>query len=68
MIEWVPPDDSQVRRLLARRTTNSFPDYTPSGFEAAFGTHFTIRERAPIPGTSRILYLMRRRHAAVPRP
>ena len=68
VIEWVPPDDSQVRRLLARRAATAFPDYTPSGFEQAFGAHFTIRDRAPIPGTSRILYLMRRRDAAASRP
>jgi ribosomal protein L11 methylase PrmA len=60
LIEWVPKEDSQARRLLARRAANAFPDYTPAGFEAAFGAHFTIRERAPIPGTSRTLYLMRR--------
>ncbi len=64
VIEWVPREDSQARRLLARRAPDAFPDYTPAGFEAAFGAHFTIRERAPIPGTSRTLYLMRRRRDA----
>ncbi len=60
VIEFVPKDDSQVGRLLASRA-DIFPDYTPAGFEAAFATRFEIRERAPLPGSSRVLYWMRAR-------
>lgn len=59
IIEFVPKGDSQVDRLLATRE-DVFPAYTQAGFEAAFGEVFTIEDRAPIPGTKRTLYLMRR--------
>ena len=35
VIEWVPKEDPMVRRLLATRE-DVFPDYTESGFRAAF--------------------------------
>lgn len=61
LIEWVPGEDSQVKRLLARRPSDAFADYTEATFEAAFAAYFTIQERAPIPGTVRVLYLLRAR-------
>lgn len=60
IIEFVPKEDSQVQVLLATRT-DIFPDYTQQGFEEAFGRHFTLREKAPIQGTKRTLYLWERR-------
>lgn len=60
IIEFVPKEDSQVRRLLATRE-DIFPDYHTEGFEKAFAGHFTIRAREPVEGSHRTLYLMERR-------
>lgn len=62
IIEFVPKDDSQVRKLLASRN-DVFPNYNQLGFERSFGALFDIVESNVIPGTSRRLYLMRRRKA-----
>ena len=58
-IEFVPKSDSQVQRLLASRE-DVFPRYTRADFEAAFGERFQILDVAPIAGTERTLYLMKR--------
>jgi ribosomal protein L11 methylase PrmA len=60
IVEFVPKDDSQVRRMLSTRE-DVFPNYTAEGFEAAFGEAFEVRRREAIPGTVRTLYLMRRK-------
>jgi ribosomal protein L11 methylase PrmA len=60
VIEFVPKEDSQVQILLATRQ-DIFPDYTPSGFESAFGEYFTLHERVALPETQRVLYLMEAR-------
>jgi len=60
IIEFVPKNDSQVRRLLATRE-DIFPDYTEAGFEAAFSTLFSIEERRPVEGSDRTLYLLKKR-------
>ena len=60
IIEFVPKSDSQVRRLLATRE-DVFPGYDRAGFEAAFADLFATEAAEPIPGSERILYLMRRR-------
>lgn len=57
IIEFVPKEDPQVKRLLASRE-DIFPEYTKEGFETAFGKYFTVRETAGIEGTGRIVYLM----------
>jgi ribosomal protein L11 methylase PrmA len=57
VIEFVPKEDSQVQILLSTRQ-DIFPDYTPSGFESAFGGYFTLHERVALPETQRVLYLM----------
>jgi hypothetical protein len=59
IVEFVPKDDPMVGRLLASRP-DVFPDYTPDGFERAFGTRFRIVERAPIPDSTRVLYRLER--------
>lgn len=60
IIEFVPKEDSQVRRLLATRE-DVFGDYDAAGFEAAFGREFLIRKAVPIEGSNRTLYLMTNR-------
>jgi hypothetical protein len=63
VIEFVPKEDSQVRRLLATRV-DVFPDYHMGGFEEAFAVHFDFERRESVPGTARMLYAMRYRHTA----
>lgn len=60
IIEFVPKEDSQVRKLLATRE-DIFPGYHAAGFEQALAPHFSIERREPIPGTVRTLYLCARK-------
>jgi ribosomal protein L11 methylase PrmA len=60
IVEFVPKEDSQVRRMLRNRE-DVFGEYSQPAFEAAFGERFTVRESARIEGTVRTLYLMERR-------
>ena len=60
IIEFVPKEDSQVRRLLATRK-DIFTEYTREGFEAAFLKVYRIGQSVPIPESARILYLMERK-------
>lgn len=57
IVEFVPKQDPQVEKLLANRV-DIFQDYSREGFEAAFGSEFTLHESETIPGTDRVLYLM----------
>jgi ribosomal protein L11 methylase PrmA len=63
VIEFVPKEDGQAKRLLANRR-DIFPDYHREGFEAAFARDWRVERCEEIPGTLRHLYLMRRRGAA----
>jgi ribosomal protein L11 methylase PrmA len=60
VIEFVPKEDSQVRRLLATRE-DIFPEYTLPAFEREFSRLFEITRQEPVPGTVRTLFAMRRR-------
>lgn len=60
IMEFVPKTDSQVETLLMNRP-DIFDDYHEKEFEDAFTSYFEIRERFPIPGSKRILYLLDRR-------
>ena len=62
LIEFVPPDDPMVRRLLAMRN-HTFPWYAQSEFEAAFNQFFRIQRTDRITDSQRRLYLMSARHA-----
>lgn len=57
IIEFVPKNDSQVKRLLATRE-DIFPHYDEGGFESAFTRFFDIVEKVSIKGTERTLYFM----------
>ncbi len=59
IIEFVPKEDSQVKKLLLTRE-DIFPDYNESGFEAAFTEYFTITERVRIEGSLRTVYFLER--------
>jgi hypothetical protein len=58
VIEFVPKDDPKVQTLLAARE-DIFPNYTESGFEAAFSKHFSIVRSEQINHSERRLYLMK---------
>ena len=60
IIEFVPKADSQVQSLLATRE-DVFPGYTEEGFEDSFADVYQIIRKEMIVGTSRVLYLMRRK-------
>lgn len=60
IVEFVPKEDSQVKRLLATRE-DVFPDYTLETFEREFAKKFVIRGRFEIPGSVRTLFAMVRR-------
>ncbi|MEZ5319801.1 MAG: hypothetical protein R2752_20535 [Vicinamibacterales bacterium] len=60
VVEFVPKEDSQVRRLLATRE-DVFPDYTVDAFEAALARHYVIERREAVPESSRTLFAARRR-------
>lgn len=58
VIEFVPKDDSQVRRLLATRE-DVFANYTQESFETEFSRYFQVVEATPVKDSSRVLYLMK---------
>jgi hypothetical protein len=60
VVEWVPREDPQVLEMLSTRR-DIFAGYTPEGFERAFGGRFEILRREELPGSGRVLYLMRSR-------
>lgn len=57
IIEFVPKEDSQVRRLLATRK-DIFPTYTREGFETAFQQWFVIRDTRLVEDSQRVIYWM----------
>jgi hypothetical protein len=60
LIEFVPKDDPQVKKLLANRE-DIFPEYTQPGFEKAFSRSFEIHRVFPLPDSSRLMYFMKSR-------
>jgi hypothetical protein len=59
IIEFIPKQDSQVKKLLLNRK-DEFDDYYQSSFEAIFSQWFAIEQSRPIPESQRRLYLLRR--------
>ena len=57
LIEFVPPDDPMVVRLLAMRN-HTFPWYTQEDFETAFSRSFRVLRSDAIADSKRRLYLM----------
>ncbi|MDX2473497.1 MAG: class I SAM-dependent methyltransferase [Candidatus Krumholzibacteria bacterium] len=60
ILEFVPKNDSQVKRLLASRE-DVFPEYHLEGVEAAFAPLFEMTKKARIAGSERTLFLFTRR-------
>jgi len=59
LIEWVPKEDVQVRRLLASRK-DVFAHYDQPSFEAALSAFFEVCQVEPILDSGRTLYLLRK--------
>jgi len=57
IIEFVPPSDAMVQRLLAGRE-DVFPGYCQQEFETAFSQAFRITRRQVLKDSERTLYLM----------
>lgn len=60
IIEFVPKEDSQVKKLLMNRE-DIFPDYNQESFEKIFKEYFKIKKICPIKESKRVLYLMEKR-------
>ncbi len=60
ILEFVPKEDSQVKRMLSSRE-DVFHDYHLAGFLDAFTKHFEVVREEPIVGTERTLCLLRSR-------
>jgi ribosomal protein L11 methylase PrmA len=59
IIEFVPKEDPQVKKLLVSRK-DIFYDYTEENFLLAFTRYFHVEKKQAIPGCERQLYLMKR--------
>ena len=59
LIEFVPKEDSQVRRLLTSRE-DIFTQYTEEHFKKSFAKHFSIVQRKQVADSKRTLYLMKK--------
>ena len=57
IVEFVPKQDPQVKRLLANRE-DIFGRYDRQGFEQDFARHFRIIDVRPLPDSDRCMYLM----------
>lgn len=60
IVEFVPREDSQARRLLATHT-RAFEEYDEAAFGAALAARFEVVESCPITESARTLYLLRKR-------
>lgn len=60
IVEWIPRDDSQARRLLARRPDRC-PGYGDIAFEDAVRSHWNIAEVVDLAPSGRRLYRLERR-------
>lgn len=60
IIEFVPKEDEQVKKLLVSRK-DVFSDYTQAHFEKAFLNHYEKLDEQTLPGSARVLYFFRRK-------
>ena len=60
VVEFVPKEDPQVQRLLMTRK-DIFGDYDRKNFEMTIEGTFHVEKVEEIPGTQRVLYLLRKR-------
>ncbi|MEX2006643.1 MAG: hypothetical protein WD877_00480 [Candidatus Saccharimonadales bacterium] len=58
IIEFVPKEDSQVKRLLLNRK-NIFSNYSQKEFEKVFANYYKVVKSAKVSGSQRTIYLMK---------
>lgn len=61
ILEFVPMEDSQVQRMLAVRTDESFADYTIAACLAAYEQYFELIEQHQVLESTRTLLLLKRK-------
>ncbi|MAT40936.1 MAG: SAM-dependent methyltransferase [Anaerolineaceae bacterium] len=62
IIEFVPKEDSQVKRLLLTRD-DIFDQYTIDGFVVAMQTEFTIVKQFPIENSDRVIFQLKKKNS-----
>jgi len=62
IIEFVPLEDEKAQELIRNKHRWHLP-YDISSFEQYFEEYFSIGKKSKIPGTERILYLMKKRNS-----
>jgi hypothetical protein len=62
IIEFVPLEDEKAQELIRNKHRWHQP-YDTSSFERYFEEYFSIEKKSKVPGTERILYLMKKRHS-----
>ncbi len=60
IVEFIPKDDSQVKKMMAGRET-FFENYSEDNFKKSFEEYFFIINRNTLPDSGRILYLMNKK-------
>ena len=60
ILEWVPPEDPMARPLLDR-IPGAASRYTAGIFEAELSANFEVETRSELPGSSRVMFLLRSR-------
>lgn len=59
IIEFVPKDDEKVKLMLAQKK-DIYSHYDEAHFTSSFGKYFSIIDKKSIPGSVRVLYLMKK--------
>ncbi|HEV3411049.1 MAG TPA: methyltransferase domain-containing protein [Puia sp.] len=59
IIEFIPLSDPKATELIARKQSPTI-DYDAGHFESAFGRDFRIQRKDQVPGTERLLYLLKK--------
>jgi hypothetical protein len=59
IVEFIPKEDDKVQ-LMLKEKKDVYYDYNEEKFLAAFSNDFNVRDRKEIPGSKRILYLMKK--------
>jgi SAM-dependent methyltransferase len=57
VVEFVHPDDVQLKRLLANKPPGLFGDYRREVFEELLAEQFLVHDQQRLPGSTRTLYL-----------
>ena len=60
IIEFVPGNDEKVQDMLKQKIA-SYDNYNQHNFESSFTQHFNIEKKESIPGSYRMLYLMKKK-------